>query len=316
MTVISGDLFKTAFEHSAVSKLVYWPDGKLLYVSQAMRRLLGYNEAELPQLSLADISHPEDQAAEREQLEEVLAGPRQQPVAALEKRFLRYNDDYIWCLQHVTALWSSQDKQPRLHCLVAEVQDIHSRKLYEFARAAERERMLMIEAMAHLGNWQVSFETGQYWMSDECGRILGLEPSLIDPGPLMGLGFVHPLDRQFLFGKLTALNTVTHASTAAEGAIQTAEELEAEFRIVRPGGEIRYVKAKARPSRKSTGQLTGLMGFIMDITSIRLQEQMLAEANRLLNIQNQQLHELALRLSNTLQGTLQQAQYLLDHRAD
>lgn len=307
-------LFKAAFEHSAICKLVYWPDGKLLYISPAMCRLLGYNAAEIAGLTLADICLPAA-AEELAQLKQVLAGPEASRAPAIEKQFINRRGERVWGLQYLTAIWGKQQPM-QLRCLIAEVQDIRSRKIYEAARNAERRRLLTVEAMAHLGSWQVKFETGQFWLSDECCRLLGSERQELEPGPLMHLSFIHPQDREEVQRRLNhafeaRLSLLPQPSHQTDWLDAQGDYL-AEFRIVRPSGEIRYITAKARPEYSDTGGLIGLAGFIMDITAFRLQEQLLREAHRILAQQNHSLRELAQHLLSHLQEPIREADRLLE----
>lgn len=54
--------YRDLFDNMDEMVLSIRPDGKLLYANRAFREVLGYSEGEIPDLSLFQIVHPEDQA--------------------------------------------------------------------------------------------------------------------------------------------------------------------------------------------------------------------------------------------------------------
>ncbi len=121
----------------------------------------------MSKLTLRDICLPPEHE-ELDPLRQILSSPDQVRRQPLEKRFLNRQGEIVWGLQHLTVIWDHSQESPRLRCLVAEIQDIQSRKRYEAAWAAERQRLLTIVAMVHLGSWQVRFETAQFWLYSGC----------------------------------------------------------------------------------------------------------------------------------------------------
>lgn len=83
---------------------------------------------------------------------------------------------------------------------------------------------------------------------------------------------------------LKALHPDDHARVAAaiQRALETGGGYEAEYRILRPDGSVRWVNARSRIFRNREGVATRLPGVIVDITSQREIEARLAEQNRTL----------------------------------
>jgi PAS domain S-box-containing protein len=86
--------FRQIFEHSAVGIAVVHADGALTDANPAFRSMMGYSSAELANRSVADITHPEDMAAEKELLEQILAGER--TTYRMVKRYLRKDGSLFW----------------------------------------------------------------------------------------------------------------------------------------------------------------------------------------------------------------------------
>jgi PAS domain S-box-containing protein len=86
--------FRQIFEHSAVGIAVVHSNGGLSEVNSAFRNMMGYSTAELASRTVADITHPEDMAAEQELLEQMLAGER--TTYRMIKRYLRKDGSVFW----------------------------------------------------------------------------------------------------------------------------------------------------------------------------------------------------------------------------
>jgi len=140
-----------------------------------------------------------------------------------------------------------------------------ARKLEESnARLEEAQRV------AHVGHWEWDLETQEVVWSDETYRIFGLKPQE-RPMDLAGVReMVHPDDRESLFGGVDA--------DLSAGTYPVAE-----FRIVRPSGEVRTVhaitsKRWSAPPVDSTSEASErarkLFGTVQDITqSKRVEEE-------------------------------------------
>jgi PAS domain S-box-containing protein len=69
-------------------------NGRLLMVNPAYCAIVGYNEAELIGLPIADITHPEDRAADAEAFRQLVN--REIAIYAREKRYVRKDGGIVW----------------------------------------------------------------------------------------------------------------------------------------------------------------------------------------------------------------------------
>jgi PAS domain S-box-containing protein len=69
---LSEKTFRQTMEKAPIGAFTITPAGQLLRVNQAIRELLDYEEKELLELSLYDLTHPDDQEQNRSQLLELL----------------------------------------------------------------------------------------------------------------------------------------------------------------------------------------------------------------------------------------------------
>src|SRR4051812_37848810 len=119
------------------------------------------------------------------------------------------------------------------------------------------------QELAGLGSWELDLRTGTIRWSDQSFRILGLEPG-DGQLPLDGLlDFIHPDDR----GRIHDL--IERAPAVGD----EGDELHEEFRVVRPDGTVRDVRARAVVRRDAAGVPERWLGITQDVTDQRLAEQ-------------------------------------------
>lgn len=118
--------FRSIFENAAAGMATISPEGRFLDVNPQTCRFLGYEEAELLQLDIPAVTHPED----REQTLLIYGALKQRQCAAydFEKRYIRRDGSTVW--GHATVAGVYDEQQNLLYC-IALVQDITGRKRYE-----------------------------------------------------------------------------------------------------------------------------------------------------------------------------------------
>lgn len=136
------------------------------------------------------------------------------------------------------------------------------------ARLEQVELLTLAEQIAGIGHFRLDAATGQVSWSDEVYRIHGLEPGSIDPSLQCAIGTYAPGDAEIVTGLVTR-------------ALATGEGYEARLRIIRPDGEERVTRAKARCERDEAGKVTALFGVFQDITeSVRAHDAVVASETR------------------------------------
>ena len=165
-----------------------------------------------------------------------------------------------------------KDPSGRPHQIFGTTQDITERKHAEEALQQNQFYLSEGQRLAHIGSWSFN-AAGHYW-SDELYKIYGLDPNSGAPTVEQYLALVHPQDR-----------------TVIAETIRRMQEEHCGFdqieRIVRPDGQLRYIRAVAVPVFER-GVFTGFVGTTMDVTEqelltqeLRRQQAYLAEAQSL-----------------------------------
>jgi formate hydrogenlyase transcriptional activator len=129
------------------------------------------------------------------------------------------------------------------------------------------------QRLAHMGNWAFNSAGFDYW-SPELFQIHGLAGTGKPPTKQEYLSLVHPEDRVFVTG-------------AIQKMFAHSEGFDLTKRIVRPDGQIRYIRCVGTPAIEM-GRATSFVGIGMDVTEqeqltqgLRGRRTYLAEAQRL-----------------------------------
>ncbi len=155
----------------------------------------------------------------------------------------------------------------------------------------EKEQLLLeAQQIAHIGNWWHDMVTGEIYWSDEFFKMLGREPET--PSPELVQEIVHPDDLPLLLKEM---------NESATGKM----EHDHNFRIIRPDGEIRWIRNRWRRINDSDGNEIRRVGTHQDITEQKLMEgELRASEQRFRAIFDQSFHLIGLLSSD---GTLLEA---------
>jgi PAS domain S-box-containing protein len=132
------------------------------------------------------------------------------------------------------------------------------------------DRLAEAQRLAHVGSWSVDVSTGKRTWSDELYRLLGYEPGEVEPGLDRVFDRFHPEDREGL-----------EAGFLAQMA--DPEGWQEEFRIVLPGGGIRWLAARTEAVIGPTGDVVGVHGTSQDVTERRRADEQLRFQAQLLS---------------------------------
>jgi PAS domain S-box-containing protein len=126
--------------------------------------------------------------------------------------------------------------------------------LLMFRNLGESERRLEeAQRISHVGYWERDLATNRYTWSDEAYRIFGLRPQerILTFDDVQEL--LHPADREM------------RAAAVAE-ALRGGRRYDVEYRVVRPDGDVRFVRSEGDVVRDEAGRLLRVFGTMQDIT--------------------------------------------------
>ncbi|MCG7983147.1 MAG: PAS domain S-box protein [Candidatus Thiodiazotropha lotti] len=115
--------FRSIFDHAAAGMVTGTPDGCISEVNRAFAEMLGYAPDEMIDMSIQDVTHPDDWEINRLKLEAVKSG--EISTYHIEKRYIRSDGEPVWGL--VSAAWVRDEKEEPLY-VIALVQNIDEQK--------------------------------------------------------------------------------------------------------------------------------------------------------------------------------------------
>ena len=284
--------FRATFEQAAVGIAHVDLDGRWLTVNQRLCEILDYPCNELLRKTFQDITHPDDLAADLDNLKALLTGD----IAhyQMDKRYFRSNGSIVWITLTV-ALVRKADGTPDY--FVSVVEDISERKHAEHALHDSERRLRLATEVAKMGIFDWDIKQGSIVWTPELEAIYGQPPS---PG-----GGTHSY-REWL--------QTLHPDDAAEvaekiqAALQSGEVIEHEWRIVLPDRETHWVTARFQAYRDETGKPSHMVGVNIDNTQRKNMEAELRQNARLLSEFNARLTSQVAEQTRKLRDAKEQAE--------
>ncbi len=251
------------------------PDGYLDYFNQRWLQYVGLPMEAILGWKWTAAIHPEDVDAIVDKWRLSLASG--EPFLH-ESRVRRADGEYRWMLHHKRAV---RDQFGRIVKWYGSSIDIEDRKqaeeqLQRSTQELQRTTFYLAEAqrLGHIGGWVFDPRKGFDYWSRELFQIYGLDPATDSPpNSEQYLALIHPQDRESLASLLKRI------SVEVSGFDFTK-------RIVRPNGEVRYVRCVGSPP--SADGMAKRIGVGIDVTDhelltqeLRRREAYLAEAQKL-----------------------------------
>ncbi len=122
----SREKFRLAFENASVGMCLIAPDGRFIEVNPMMSAIFGYTGAEMEQMTVNDISHPDYRTVSSKFIEKAVSGVESK--GTFEKLYLHKTGKIVWG-QVTSSLVRDTEGNPLY--FISHVQDITDRKRAE-----------------------------------------------------------------------------------------------------------------------------------------------------------------------------------------
>jgi PAS domain S-box-containing protein len=253
--------FRTAFENAPIGMALIASNQRTLQVNRALCAMLGYTQAELLDLTLRDLTHPDDVAANLALVERAMAGEMES--FWLEKRYIRKDGSILWAW--LTASFVRDESGVPLY-FISQIQDISERKVADDALAVSEERFRVAFEDAPIGVAIVRPDLAILRVNRASCEILGYPEE-----ELLGMTFLaitHPRDRE------------ANADLIARALAGELRTYAMEKRYTRKDGRIIWAALNASLVRDDRGAPLYFISQIQDITERKAAEAEFAETQQ------------------------------------
>src|SRR5438093_3295086 len=233
-----------------------WPDGYLDYFNKRWVEYLGVSLDDVEGWKWTASVHPDDVAGIVDKWRACLASGE---IFDYETRVRRADGEYRRMLHRKVPLRDEHGKILKWYGSSVDIED-YKRAEEQLRRSAEelqRSESYLAEGqrLAHMGSWAFDAAGFDYW-SPELFRMPGLEAASKAPTVQEYLACVHPQDRESM-------------ANLIKGILDEASSFDATKRIVRPDGEVRYIRCVGAPVVENQA-LKKYVGSAIDVTEQEL----------------------------------------------
>jgi PAS domain S-box-containing protein len=167
------------------------------------------------------------------------------------------------------SLWIRTTAQPvyeggKVVRLVGNLMDITERKRAEDALRLSSERLQLATRVASIGIWDWDIPKNELVWDESMYQLYGIRRGDFGGAYDAWIRTVHPEDKEYTDGEIQA-------------ALRGEREYAPEFRIVRPDGAIRHIKADSRTIKDRQGKPLRMIGTNIDITERKQSEEELRQ---------------------------------------
>ncbi len=252
--------------------LTDWVRHKVLYVSPAYEQVWGCPRGELygDMRSWAQYLHPED----KERVLDIANSGEARSRSDLEYRIVRRDGEIRWIHERAFTVC---DEAGEIRRIAGISRDITQQKRAEEARRAAEERRYQSEVLlkgaqrvARMGFWDWNIREDELYWSDEIYRIFGLDAGEVTATNRVFVNSVHPDDR-------------ARVQANVDATLNDDADYAIDYRVVLPGGDIRYVYEQGEVTRDSDSRPIRMLGTVIDITERRQAEETARDLSRILD---------------------------------
>jgi len=227
--------------------------------SDQWQRIHGTRKTKCRKEELIPIAHPDDRKRVKEALDNIV---NKKLPYDIEHRIIRQDDKKICLIKAYGEIVKDQDGN--FSKIKGYARDITGEKGAKEELEENKKRLEIATDSAGIGVWDLDFKTNVLTWDKWMYQIYGVNESSFQGAFEAWKNGVHPDD-------------LTRATKEIEMAKKGEKEFNTKFRVVRPTGEIRYVKANAIVIYDEQGEPVRMTGINYDITEEKEAEEKVKE---------------------------------------
>jgi diguanylate cyclase (GGDEF)-like protein/PAS domain S-box-containing protein len=236
----------------------YDPSTGVMSWSDRIIEMLDLTEPKMERGRFRELIHPEDLARADEVFQETLEEGKP------------HSHDFRLILPEGRVIWVNcrarpvEDDQGRVCRIEGFLQNVSERKQAELALLDLNKRMEVATDASAIGVWELDVPSQHLVWNDWMFSIYGLSPRTFKGVYPEWKVRVHPED-------------AAKADAAVRQAIDSGDDFNGEFRILRPNGEVRYILSSASVVLDEQGGAQRLIGTNQDVTQRKQAERVLRQ---------------------------------------
>ena len=253
-------------------------DGSFEFVNRAWLETLGYNAQDLEELTIFDVLHPNCLEHCKSLMQSLQMG-RLQRLDQVEISFVAKDGRVI-------------EAEGNVNCRIIDAQTVYTRGIFrDISERKKNEtklynlstRLSLAVKSGGIGIWEWDFVSEQLTWDDRMCELYGIQPEMFTGKLIDWSTRVHPDD-------------IADAQAKFQQAIDERKELDIEFRVIHPNGQLRHIKANGLVQHNDRGEPQRVIGINVDISDLKKAETEIIKALE----QERELNEMKSRfVSNT-----------------
>ncbi|MCV9885467.1 PAS domain S-box protein [Metabacillus halosaccharovorans] len=259
---LKSSILEKVFFQSRIPQMIFDYNFKDNVANEAFFQFIGYSKEEWDEVTLREISHPEDYQLDMQLYHEVFTGKR--PSYQMEKRYFHKSGEIIWGSLNVTSI---EDPDSQKKYFLAQIYDITEQKnLERVLTDNEQKYRLLADNSSDIIN--LYLPDGRFlYSSPSITQILGY-----DTDELTGdvpYHYIHPEDISYVQKKHMSL-------------LENHHPILITYRFKHKNDTYIWVESSIRSiADEKTGEITGLISISRDITSRLEKDKLLQKSEKL-----------------------------------
>ncbi len=243
----SEEKFRMLIQNNADAIMVLNENGEVIFASDSLYRMMGYNADEIIGVNTFNFIYSEDLPALKKHFIKVLKNPGKS--MDITYRRVKKDGTIIWC--EGTALNLLHD--PAIQGIVINFRNITERKEAEEQIRQSETHLTEAQRLAKMGSWNYDIKADKLTWSEESYNVFDTDKQTFVETHDSFLHLIDEKDREFV------LQTSKHTQ-------ETGEAFTLEYHITTPKGEKRVILEHGYGQKDDNGKIIRLFGTAQDIT--------------------------------------------------
>ncbi len=261
----SEERFRAVFRDAGVGLCITDTSGRFTQSNPAFQRMLGYTDEELRQLTVDDLTHPDDRDSNAAQRAELAEGRRESVVAV--RRYIARDGRVLSARVTLTA---SRGASGQVTGTIGLASDITKERAAEEERRQQQSLLQMASRLGRFGAWSMDVGSSTPRLSEHALAIHGFARGVALT--------VDDIRAQIDSADQPRLRAAVQA--CATHGVPFDEELQ----LRSQAGDVRWVRLIGEALRDDSGAIRTLQGAVQDITDRKRLEQESLRSQRLESI--------------------------------